>query len=62
MTRDPIVEEVRTARRETEEACGGDWDRLVKHYVEIQNRSDHAVVRGSPKHLVQAPAHKPGPP
>ncbi len=51
MIKDPIVEEVRAARQATEEACGGDWGRLIEHYAEIEKRSDHPVFQGSPQQL-----------
>jgi len=36
MIRDPIIEEIRKIRRETEEACGHDWDRLLEHYRAVK--------------------------
>ena len=57
MIKDPIVEEIRAARRATEEACAGDWAKLIEHYLEIEKRSDHAVLRGAPRRL-----HRPATP
>ena len=51
MIRDPIVEEVRAVRRQTEESCAGDWGKLIEHYLEIEKRSDHLVFRGAPRQL-----------
>jgi hypothetical protein len=62
MTRDPIVEEVRAARRTTERACGGDWNRLVEHYRQVQDRSGHEVLRGSPRQSARASAAETSPP
>lgn len=48
MIRDPIVDEVREARRRTEEACEGDWNRLVEHYRAVPARGAR-IIRGQPK-------------
>jgi hypothetical protein len=50
MIRDPIVEEVRKIRHETEKACGYDWDRLIQHYRAVKT-TGHRVVNRGPKRL-----------
>ena len=45
MLRDPIVEEVRQIRRQTEEACGHDWKRLVEHYRQIKATTGRLISR-----------------
>ncbi len=54
MIRDPIVEEVRQARRQTEEACGHDWKRLAEHYRQIQPTTGR-LIRREPKLLPRRP-------
>ena len=58
MIRDSIVEEVRAVRRQTEEACAGDWAKLIEHYLEIEKRSDRAVLRGTPRRISRPAAPK----
>jgi hypothetical protein len=48
MTKDPIVEEVRKVRKQIEDECGNDWDRLFAHFREIQKKWPGKVV-GSPR-------------
>lgn len=36
MLRDPIVDEIRTIRHQTEAKCGNDWKRLVNHYRAVK--------------------------
>ena len=59
MDRDPIVEEVRKARREIEARCGNTWDGLFEHYRQLQRRLEEEgrfrLVSGSPKRLAKAP-------
>jgi hypothetical protein len=55
MIRDPIVQEIREVRRKTEEACEGDWNRLIEHYRQVQNAATLPVFRGSPKRLASRP-------
>lgn len=54
MIRDPIVEEVRQARRQTEEACGHDWKRLTEHYRRVQITTG-CLIRREPKLLPRPP-------
>jgi len=59
MMKDPIVEQVREARRQTETACGGDWQKLVEHFLRIQKDADHPVTRGSARRLTRTAAEPP---
>ncbi len=51
MIRDPIVEDVREARRKTEADCEGDWDKLVEHYRQVEKHAKTRVIQGSPRRL-----------
>lgn len=53
MIRDPIVDEVREARRKTEEACDHDWNRLTEHYRRVPAGAAR-LIRGEPKRLPKA--------
>lgn len=48
MIRDPIVDEVRDARKRTEEACERDWNRLVEHYRAVPANGAR-ILHGQPK-------------
>ncbi|MDP2860031.1 MAG: hypothetical protein Q8P50_18990 [Bacillota bacterium] len=49
MWRDPIVEEVRQARREYAERVGNDIESLVRDLKEKQKRTDRKVVSFPPR-------------
>jgi hypothetical protein len=53
MSADPIVEAVRQVRRETEEACGHDWKRLMEHYQSVQPATGRLIYR-EPKRLPES--------
>ena len=44
MWEDPIVEEVRNARRELEEECNNDFDALLRKAKEIQDGYPGSVI------------------
>lgn len=46
---DPIVEDIREARRKTEADCEGDWDKLVEHYRQVETHAGKRVIQGSPR-------------
>jgi hypothetical protein len=50
MIQDPIINEVRQLRLQTEEACGHDWTRLAEHYRRIKPEGI-LLVRLEPKRL-----------
>ena len=59
MIRDPIVEDIREARRKTEADCEGDWDKLVEHYRQVEKQARTHVIQGSPRRLVTRSANPP---
>ncbi len=54
MVRDPIVEEVRRLRHQTEAACENDWDKLVEHYRQVEKHVENQVIQGSPRRVATA--------
>ena len=53
MTRDPIIEELRKRRHQTETACDNDWDKLFEHFRRVQETVSDRIVSRSPK-----PSHR----
>jgi hypothetical protein len=49
--KDPIVEEVRRARKKIEAGHGKDWDALARYFIEKQKTSSRKVVAYAPKKL-----------
>jgi hypothetical protein len=49
MSTDPIVEEVRKARREIEKECGDDPEAYYRHLLENQAKLQDRLVRGKPR-------------
>ena len=52
MWKDPIVEEVRTARKQLEKEFGNDQDALLAHIYAQEKKSKLRLVSGSPKKRV----------
>ncbi|MBM3333851.1 hypothetical protein FJY63_04245 [Candidatus Sumerlaeota bacterium] len=50
---DPIVEEIRSIRRQIEEEHGNDMDRLLEHVYEEQRKHPERFVRRKPRPLVR---------
>jgi hypothetical protein len=48
---DPIIDEVRRARREFEDEHNNDWDRLVRYLIEKQKSQTFKVVSYPRKNL-----------
>lgn len=55
MIRDPIVEEIREARRKTEEAFGRDWKRLAEHYRSVPIGKARVIRRAPRKTASELP-------
>jgi hypothetical protein len=49
MWEDPIVKDVRNARREIEAECGDDFDQIYARAVEIQRRYKEKTVTNPPR-------------
>jgi len=50
---DPIVEEIRSTRRQIEEEYGNDMDRLLEHVYEEQRKHPERFVRREPRPLAR---------
>jgi len=46
---DPVVEEVRAARRQVSAACGHDAARLVEYYMRLQERYRERLLGNEPQ-------------
>lgn len=55
MHKDALVEEVRRIRREIEQECQENPDRLFEHYQSVQEKISTRLVRRSPKPLQALP-------
>lgn len=53
MNRDPIIEKLRTRRRETEADCENDWDELFEHFRRIEETVRDRIVSRSPKPAIR---------
>ncbi len=42
---DPVIEEIRQARRRTSQACDHDADRLVDHYIHLQEKYKERLLK-----------------
>lgn len=60
MIRDSIVDEVRKARLQTEEACGHDWKRLAEHYRSVELGTAR-LIRLEPRKLTHDLLAQPAP-
>ena len=49
MTKDPILEELRSRRRQTEADCDNDWDKLFEHFRKVQETVRERIVSRSPR-------------
>ena len=57
MWKDPIVEEVRKARKQLEKEFGNDQEAFLAHIYAQEKKSKHKLVTGSPKkHLTSKAA------
>ena len=46
---DPVVEEVREARRRASQACGHDAARLVEYYMRLQEKYQDRLLASGPE-------------
>ena len=56
MYRDPVVEEVRNARREIMAECHDDADEYLQRIRKVQKRFKDRLVRGQPKPALRSEA------